>query len=179
MTETKNNASLIFRIATSNDAEIITALVNAAYRGESSKVGWTTEADLIVGDRILIDDVKAIIADPLSKILLCEYGGEIIGSVQLQKTDDTAYLGMFVVQPTLQGQGTGKQFLLRAEQFVQEAWGSKKIWMTVITLRDELMAYYERRGYRRTGRYKPFPKDAGASIPLIDGLQLEVLEKEL
>ena len=99
--------------------------------------------------------------------------------VHLQKMEGAAYLGLFVVQPILQGQGIGKQFMLRAEQYVQETWGINKIWMTVITLRDELIAYYERRGYRRTGIFKPFPKDAGSSVPLIEGLQLEVLEKEL
>ncbi len=179
MTETKIDALVTFRTARLNDAEIVTRLVNSAYRGESSKAGWTTEADLIVGDRILIEDIRELLADPLSVILLCEQGGEIVGSVHLQKTDETAYLGMFVVNPTSQGQGLGKQFMLRAEQFVQEVWSAKKIWMTVITLRGELIAYYERRGYQRTGQLKPFPKNAGASTPLIAGLQMEVLEKDL
>ncbi len=180
MTELNNELTLSFRPASDEDAAVVTRLINGAYRGESSKAGWTTEADLIVGDRIQIDGLRELIAQPHSVILLCEWNREIIGCVHLKKTEeDAAYLGLFVIQPTQQGQGAGKIFLRRAEQYARDTWDVKKIWMTVIVLREELIAYYERRGYRRTGATIPFPTDAGTSVPLIDNLQLEVMEKAL
>jgi ribosomal protein S18 acetylase RimI-like enzyme len=106
-------------------------------------------------------------------------GTEIIGSVHLRKMDSAAYLGLFVVKPTLQGLGIGKRFMRAAESIAQKEWGIARVSMTVITRRKELIAYYERRGYRRTGQISPFPTDAGASIPRVKGLQLEVLEKDL
>ena len=86
---------------------------------------------------------------------------------------------MFVVRPTLQGNGIGKHFLNAAERMAQQEWGVSKITMSVITLRPELIAFYERRGYRRTGEILPFPDDPAAGIPLVQGLQLEMLEKDL
>lgn len=180
MTEPDHNTPISYRTATAEDAAIVARLINSAYRGESSKAGWTTEADLIVGDRISPDGVRGLIAAPHSVVLLCEQGDKIIGCVHLKKTADAAaYLGLFVVQPTLQGQGIGKQFMEYAEQYAKDSWDVKSIWMTVVTLRNELIAYYERRGYRRTGNTHPFPKDAGASVPVIEGLQMETLEKSL
>ena len=176
------NPPLSFRPAVAADASHIAALVNSAYRGDSSRAGWTTEADLISGARIDEGAVRHLLAEPGSMMLLCVQGdeGEIVGSVHLKQTDATsAYLGLFVVKPTLQGSGIGKHFILEAERTVQGAFGSTRMWMTVISVRDELMAYYERRGYRRTGELKPFPSDAGASVPMVKNLQLEVLEKVL
>ncbi len=121
-----------------------------------------------------------MLAEIGSMILLCLQAGEIIGTVYLKRTDATsAYLGLFVVRPNLQGGGIGKQFLQAAERAVVKRFGSTRMWMTVITVRDELIAYYERRGYQRTGELKPFPKEAGASVPQVANLQMEVLEKRL
>ncbi|MEP7084731.1 MAG: GNAT family N-acetyltransferase [Betaproteobacteria bacterium] len=91
----------------------------------------------------------------------------------------SGYLGLFVVRPGLQGVGIGKQFMQTAETLAQQEWGITKMTMTVITVRQELIAFYERRGYRRTGRVRPFPADAGASVPRIKDLQFEVFEKNL
>ena len=84
-----------------------------------------------------------------------------------------------MVPPTLQGGGIGRRFLREAERVAQETFGISRIWMTVITLREELLAYYERRGYHRTGKTKPFPLESGASVPRVENLQLEILEKRL
>lgn len=161
------------------EAAFIAALVNSAYRGESSRAGWTTEADLLDGQRTDEQEVQSLIQDDRSMILLCQQGDEIIGSVLLQKQDDAAYLGMFVVRPELQGNGIGKQFLKTAELSAQQHWGSRKIVMSVITLRPELIAFYERRGYRRTGEVLPFPDDLAAGIPRVEDLKFEMLEKDL
>lgn len=171
--------NLSYRHAEPQDATKVAALVNGAYRGDSSRQGWTTEANLLEGARISSEGVHRLIIADDTIILLCSSGPDLIGCVQLQKTDDGAYLGMFVVSPLEQGNGIGKKFMLAAEALVQELWGVRKMWMTVITVRSELIAFYERRGYVRTGRLKPFPVDAEDHIFLVDNLQFEELEKIL
>ena len=166
-----------FRLARAADAPAIAALVNAAYRG--SRAGWTTEADLLEGDRIGADGVAGLLAGPGSVILLWEGQAGLLGSVHLQRGEEDAYLGLFVVQPDLQNGGLGKRLLAEAEAFVRQAWGTRRVRMTVLTARAELLAYYERRGYRRTGRRMPFPAEAGAGTPKAAGLELETLEKDL
>lgn len=177
---TTTQPQLSFRKATVEEAEFIARLVNSAYRGDSSKAGWTSEADLLDGQRTDPSEVESLIQDTAnSMILLCLQTDEIIGSVLLQKKEEAAYLGMFVVSPDLQGNGIGKQFLSAAERIAQYEWGVSKIIMSVITLRPELIAFYQRRGYRRTGEVLPFPDDPAAGIPLVQGLQFEMLEKDL
>lgn len=168
---------LSFRPATIADAAFVAQLVNSAYRGDTSRAGWTTEADLLTGERINADEMQALIASEDTVILLCLQGEKIIGSVQLQKIDDAAYLGMFVVQPTLQGGGVGKQFMQAAEDLVQKIWGVNRMWMSVISVRHELIAYYERRGYQRTGHFKPFPYAVEDASRHAEALKLEELEK--
>lgn len=174
-----DDTKLSYRHAEPKDAETIAALVNSGYRGDSSRQGWTTEANLLAGSRISAEGVHQLIHTEDTVILLCCRGQDVIGCVQLQKTGEGAYLGMFVVSPLEQGNGIGKQFMLAAEALVQKLWGVHKMWMTVITLRSELIAFYERRGYVRTGRYKPFPADAEDHIFLVENLQFEELEKVL
>jgi ribosomal protein S18 acetylase RimI-like enzyme len=174
-----NQPDLQFRKAVAADADRIADLVNSGYRGDASRAGWTTEADYLVGMRTDAQELRELIAGGDSAILLCVQAGELVGSVHLQRTGDSAYLGMFVVKPMLQGQGIGKRFMQAAEEFVAREWRSKCVQMTVITLRHELIAYYERRGYRRTGEFKPFPVEDRRSSLLVDNLQFEVLEKNL
>jgi ribosomal protein S18 acetylase RimI-like enzyme len=169
---------LSFREAVAAEAPAIAALVNSAYRGEASKAGWTTEADLLEGPRTDEAEVRALIEAPDSLILLCIDGDAIIGSVHLQKQGASAYLGMWVVQPTLQGRGIGKRFMRAAEELVQREWHATRMTMTVLKVRDELIAFYERRGYRQTGVTRPFPDDA-PSVPKVTGLEFETLEKDL
>lgn len=168
-----------FRTARRDEAEAIAALVNSAYRGDESRRGWTTEADLLEGRRIDRAGIEELIDATDSVVLLCLGGEEIVGSVHLERTGTSAYLGLLVVRPGLQGAGIGKKLLSAAEEFVRREWAARKMWMTVITLRDELIAFYGRRGYARTGRVKPLPLESGLSVALIDGLELEVLEKAL
>lgn len=167
-----------FRRAAPADVDAIVALVNSAYRGESSRAGWTTEADLLDGQRTDAEEIAHLIGADDSLILLCQRGDEIIGSVHLQKVDDaTAYMGMLVIRPVLQGRGLGKQFIRVAEQAARAEWGTARMQIWVITLRHELIAYYVRLGYRRTGGIRPFPADPRYGIPKLAGLQFEVLEK--
>lgn len=170
---------LTFRKANIEDAAAIAALVNSAYRGESSRRGWTTEADLLAGLRTETGEVLKMLAAENSQFLLCLEATALIGCVYLEKSGDAAHLGMFAVQPQHQGLGAGKQLLAYAEQIALETWRAQKIVMTVITRREELLAFYQRRGYRRTGVLKPFPMKSSLWTPLVTDLQLEVLEKPL
>jgi ribosomal protein S18 acetylase RimI-like enzyme len=172
------DSHLSFRRAAPADVDAIVALVNSAYRGESSRAGWTTEADLLDGQRTDAAEIAHLIGVDDSLILLCLRGEEIIGSVHLEKVDAiTAYMGMLVIRPVLQRQGLGKQFIREAEAVARAQWNTTHMQIQVITLRHELIAYYERLGYRRTGEIRPFPADPRFGIPKLAGLRFEVLEK--
>ncbi len=170
--------NLHFRRALGVDAQAVADLVNSGYRGDASRQGWTTEADYLVGKRTDTAEILRLLSDSDSMVLLCLEADEIIGSVHLQHEGSAAQLGMFVVKPTLQGQGIGKRFLDRAERTAASEWGVNRIQMHVITRRHELLAYYERRGYRRTGVLKPFPADDRRSTLTVPELKFEVLEKK-
>lgn len=171
---------LHYRVAAPADAPAIVELVNSAYRGDSSRAGWTTEADLLGGQRTDLDMVLELMQAPASRILLCEGGDGLLGSTHLvDKCDGQAYLGMFAVRPTLQGQGIGKAFLAAAEAFVREHFAAEALSMTVIRQRHELIAFYERRGYQRTGATEDFPRGERFGLPKVADLQLVVLSKSL
>ncbi|MEK8090745.1 GNAT family N-acetyltransferase [Thermithiobacillus plumbiphilus] len=172
-------APLSFRRAEAADVDAIVRLVNAAYRGDSSRAGWTTEADLLGGQRTDAGEVRELIETDDSLILLGYQGPDLAGSLHLKREGGSAYLGMFAIQPTLQGAGLGKRFIDEAERIAREEWQVQTMRMSVIGFRQELIAYYERRGYRRTGELLPFPIDPRFGIPRVEGLQLEVLEKRL
>lgn len=175
---------LHFRRAQPNDAEAIAALVNSGYRGEPSRAGWTTEADYLVGRRTDAAEVINLIGGPDSLILLGERDGELVGpelvcSAHLQRDRDGVQLSMLVVKPAWQARGIGKRLLLAAEHCARTTWGSLVLHMNVITLREELIAYYTRRGYRRTDIFKPFPIEDTRSTALVDDLRFEMLTKQL
>jgi ribosomal protein S18 acetylase RimI-like enzyme len=170
---------MTFRAATIADTEHIVALVNSAYRGDSSRAGWTTEADLLDGQRTDADEVSKLIHAADSLILLCLEGKNIIGSVHLQHENRKAYMGMLVIRPDLQGDGLGKKLMREAEITAIKMWGAGRMLMYVLLPRPELIAFYERRGYRRTGKLKAFPDEARFGLPRVAGLQMELMEKEL
>ena len=178
---------LTFRDATTADVDALVALIESAYRGESSRAGWTTEAHLLYGQRTDAHAVAAVIAHPASRIMLAERPGadgpELIACCQLEErggADGAAgYFGMFAVRPDEQGGGVGREVLAEAER-VARGWGATELHMTVIVQREELIAYYERRGYRRTGELSPFPYgDERFGLPQRDDLAFELLVKPL
>jgi ribosomal protein S18 acetylase RimI-like enzyme len=171
---------IVFRNATPADADAVIALVESAYRGDTSRAGWTTEADFLDGRRTGPDDVLAQIERPHSRILLAERDGQLLACAHAAVEDGAGYFGMFSVQPGLQNTGIGKAMLAQAERIAREDWQLPTMRMTVIDIRAELIAWYERRGYRRTGITKPFPYgDARFGIPKRDDLRFEILEKVL
>ena len=173
-------SAIAYRFATIDDIAALVALVESAYRGDVSRKGWTTEADLLDGQRTDPLGVAELIAKPGSCLLLGERGGDLLACANLERRNDIAYFGMFSVRPDLQGSGLGRSMLAEAERMAREDWRCREMQMTVISVRDELIAWYERRGYRRTGRYSPFPYgDERFGIPKRDDLRFELLVKTL
>lgn len=169
-----------FRLATPVDIGAIVALVESAYRGEVSRKGWTTEADLLDGQRTDPISVAELLAKPGCCILLGECGTELVACANLERRGDVGYFGMFSVRPDAQGTGLGRAMLAEAERIARSDWKCTEMQMTVISVRDELIAWYERRGYRRTGIYSPFPYgDERFGIPKRDDLRFELLVKPL
>jgi ribosomal protein S18 acetylase RimI-like enzyme len=162
--------------ATLADVPELVDLINSAYRGESSKKGWTTEANLIDGQRINKESLEQQITDLQTVILKnTNNEGQITGCVYLQKQRDKVYLGMLTVSPTLQANGLGKQLLNAAEAYAQSI-NCTAITMTVITTRTELINWYERRGYTKTGQTVPLviPEQFGR---LKQPLEMYIMEK--
>lgn len=151
-----NDASIL--PATEQDIPSLNELVQSAYRGESSRRGWTTEADLLDGIRTDEAGLKTMLANPRATILKYEDAGQLLGCVYLEKKGDSLYLGMLTVSPDAQAGGIGKQLMAAAEQVARDR-QCRAMTMTVIPQRHELIAFYERRGYRPTGETEPFPMD--------------------
>ncbi len=170
--------SLQISIASLANAEAINVLVNSAYRGDSSKKGWTTEADLLDGTRIDEEAVNELLRKPDTTILLCGEENELLGCVELRKDNQKLYLGMLSVKPTTQGKGIGKKLLMEAEIYAKGI-DCTKIYMTVISVRKELIDWYVRHGYELTGEKKPFSvPDIRWGIPKHE-LEFVVLEKQI
>ncbi len=171
---------LQFRAATEADIDAIVLLVTRAYRGESSRAGWTTEADLLDGDRIDPEVLRADIGRPRSRVLLALRDGALLACAHVADDGGRGYFGMFAVEPTLQGGGIGRAVVAECERIARTEWGLPGMRMTVIDLRGELIAWYERLGYRRNGEHLPFPYgDARFGVPRRDDLRFAVLEKAL
>lgn len=176
-------STLFFRNAEAADCERISNFVNAAYRGESSKIGWTTEEALLAGQRTDSERLQETIREHDSWIMLCfedDTEKKLLASVHLKKENSkTFYLGMLTVDPTLQGGGIGKSVMNECER-IAKRFGCIEMRMTVIHLRHELIAYYERRGYAMTGAWEAFPEsDPRFGLPKVRGLKLMEMKKKL
>lgn len=172
--------TLAFRAARPADVDALVALVQSAYRGDASRAGWTTEADLLDGQRTDPEGVGRTIADPNSRIVLAEQDGKLMACAHIECQPRGAYFGMFSVNPKSQGGGIGNQLIAECERIARDEWHCASVFMTVIRQRDELIAWYERRGYAKTGERKPFPYgDARFGLPKRDDLEFIVLEKRL
>ncbi len=172
------NSEISISIATEADIAALVTLVNSAYRGESSKKGWTTEAELLGGLRTDPITLLEQINQPGHTFLKAvDSTKKIIACVSLEEKANKLYLGMLTVQPDIQASGIGKKMLAASEEFaLSKHLGC--IEMTVISVRSELISYYERRGYRATGEKRDFPSDPKFGIQK-QALEFIVLEKHL
>lgn len=172
--------SITVRTAHRDELDRIVDLVTSAYRGESSRAGWTTEADLLDGQRTDAEAVGAAFDDPRSDLLIAERDGALLGCIMVDRGDDvTAHFGMFAVDPTRQSGGIGGRLLDAAEDRARE-WGCTHLALEVLKQRTELQAWYRRRGYEPTGATEPFPYgDERFGEPRRDDLVFLVLRREL
>ncbi|MEN8219223.1 MAG: GNAT family N-acetyltransferase [Pseudomonadota bacterium] len=165
---------LVLEEARQDYIEYICDLVNLAYRGEN---GWTKETDLIGGDRASTKEVEEYMSAPNAHLLVAIENGEILSCICIEKKESSAYIGLFAVHPRLQGKGVGKEILSQAEGYASTKLKVRKYVMVVVSQRKELISYYERRGYVRTGNIQEYPTHLNVGIPLDSGLTIEYLEK--
>lgn len=167
-----------FGPATPSDIPEISKLVNSAYRGETSRAGWTTEADFLDGQRTDIEALRDHLQD--GTILQLREDGELIGCVYLEEAEaGVYYLGMLTVKPHLQAAGLGREILQKGEAYAK-AKGARRIHLQVLHVRDTLISWYERRGYKPNGKTEPFHYgDARFGLPLRPDLYFIQFEKPL
>ena len=163
-----------YRIAAPADVPAIRALIESGYRGDSARRGWTNEADLLEGDRTSEAEIAEMVAAPDKRVLLAERDGALIGTVTATDLGSgKAYMGLLCVNPLLQAAGLGRALIARIEALAAQDFGARPMELTVVDARAELIAYYERRGYVRTGEIRPFP------LPLDVPYLMVVLERAI
>jgi len=160
--------------AEQDQAQAIADLVNLTYRGEA---GWTRETHIIQGDRTNWQEVEAAMIIPDARFFVINRPQSLASCIYIAKENDHAYLGFFAVHPSLQGKGLGNYMLEQAEIFALRTLDVHKLVMFVVAQRPELIAFYQRRGYLRTGRIETYPLHLGIGVPKVSGLTIEYLEK--
>lgn len=167
-------------IAIPEDVKELNKLVNSAYRGEESKKGWTTEAEILDGIRIDEQALEILLGRSGATILKSfDRSGTILGTVCLEVKSHDLYLGMFAVSPVSQGSGIGKSLLSAAEKFAFEN-NCGRILISVISTRIELIDWYKRHGYVATGNSVAFEQIEGRfGDPKVPAISLIEMEKML
>ena len=176
------------RLAAGDDTNALIQLINSAYRGESSRQGWTTEADLLGGQRTDAREITELLADSTGCFLLADAvtpiddasgstADSLLGCLHLKHDQAAVWIGMFAIRPGQQGNGLGSRLLREAEAHSLAVWQPRCWRMAVISNRAELLAYYARRGYHDTGERLPFPDDIRFGLPKVDHLCFNVIEK--
>ncbi|MFN3668605.1 MAG: GNAT family N-acetyltransferase [Brevundimonas sp.] len=172
---------LSIRDAGPTDVPALHRLIESAYRGEASRAGWTTEADLLEGQRTDPDDLADILADPAQALLTAWRGDDLVGCVLIaDRGQGIGYFGMLSIRPTLQGAGLGRRLVTAAHAALADRFGATRVRISVLPQRQTLIAWYERLGYRRTGDTLPFPYgNPRFGLPLRDDLHFVVMERAL
>lgn len=175
-----SNTGSVFRNATVADAKVLVDLIRSAYRGETSQQGWASEADFVGGDRIDQSGVCNLIAAPNSMILILADGMSVVACCQLEdRGGGIVYFGTFAVDPGAQARGVGRRVLAEAERIAKTRYGATALEISVLAPQNQLISYYERQGFHRTGKTGPFPSDPIFARPLVDNLYFVLLEKDL
>ncbi|RZJ04266.1 MAG: GNAT family N-acetyltransferase [Brevundimonas sp.] len=172
---------ITIRDAVAADIPALHPLIESAYRGEASRAGWTTEADLLDGQRTDPEDLADILADPKQALLSAWRGDDLVGCVLIaDRGEGTGYFGMLSVSPTLQGGGLGRRLVEAAHAALAQRFGARRVRISVFPQRETLIAWYERLGYRLTGDTLPFPYgNPRFGLPLRDDLYFRVMERAL
>jgi len=172
---------IVIREAVAADIPALHQLIQSAYRGEASRAGWTTEADLLDGQRTDPDELADIIADPKQALLTAWRGDAVVGCVLIaDRGQGTGYFGMLSIRPTLQGGGLGRRLVEAAHAALVGRFGARRVRISVFPQRETLIAWYERLGYRRTGDTLPFPYGHPRyGLPRRDDLYFVVMERGL
>ena len=170
-----------FRLATLADVPRLQPFVHAAYRGDSARRGWTHEADLLDGQRIDEAALNAILADPVEAIVVAEIHDALVGCVRITDLGKgLCSLGLLAVNPERQALGLGRRLIAAAEANARDQFAARRMEMTVIVQRIELIDWYGRRGYQPTGETRPFPAtDPRFGVPRRGDLAFIVLERVL
>lgn len=175
-----STAEGVFRNATVADAPVLVDLIRSAYRGHASEQGWTSEADFVGGDRIDESGVCERILAPGSMMLILTYGMRMVACCQLQDRGcGIVYFGTFAVDPGVQARGVGRRVLAEAERTAKTRYGATRLRMSVLDRQAQLISYYERQGFHRTGETGPFPSDPAFARPLVPDLHFVYLEKDV
>ncbi|MGZ9114665.1 MAG: GNAT family N-acetyltransferase [Brevundimonas sp.] len=172
---------ILIRDAVAADIPALHHLIESAYRGETSRAGWTTEADLLAGQRTDAEDLAGILADPKQQLLSAWRGDELLGCVLIaDRGEGTGYFGMLSVSPALQGGGLGRRLVEAAHAALADRFGARRVRISVFPQRQTLIGWYERLGYRLTGDTLPFPYgNPRFGLPLRDDLYFLVMERAL
>lgn len=172
---------ILIRDATAGDIPALHRLIESAYRGETSRAGWTTEADLLAGQRTDPEDLTTILADPAQAMLTAWRGQDLLGCILIaDRGEGGGYFGMLSVSPTLQGGGLGRRLVEAAHAALAERFGARRVRISVFPQRESLIEWYRRLGYAPTGETLPFPYgDTRFGLPLRDDLHFIVLERPL
>ena len=172
---------ITIRDAVPADIPALHRLIESAYRGEASRAGWTTEADLLDGQRTDPEDLADILADPKQALLTAWSDGDLLGCVLIaDRGEGTGYFGMLSIRPTLQAGGLGRKLVEAAHAALAERFGARRVRISVFPQRETLIAWYQRLGYCLTGATLPFPYgDPRFGLPKRDDLYFVVMEQEL
>lgn len=167
-------SAIDIRIADEREAMLVHPVIERAYRGDSARLGWTHEADLVGGARTDAATLRSLVTDPASRLLIAWQGDTPVGCVNIaDRGERLAYLGLLCIEPALQGAGLGNRLMAAAEDAARTSFNATRIEMTVIDRRAELIDWYRRRGYAPSGETRDFP------IPLDPPLFMMVLVKRL
>lgn len=161
-------------VANQEQIEEIVDIVNSAYRGD---IGWTKETDIVDGARTSISEIQSLISKPDAHLLIAKDKGGIFSCVCMEEDGCDAYIGMFAVKPDIQGNGIGKAVLQLAEEYALVQLRARKLILIVVSQRPELISYYERRGYVKTGQIEEYPIHLNVGVPKVTGLTIQYLEK--
>jgi predicted N-acetyltransferase YhbS len=158
------NINYHIQTVTESDIPAITQLVNSAYQGEPGSKSWTSEGNIVAGQRTTEDVVRNLLQQPGISMLKCfDEQQTIVGCVLLEKKENTLYLGMLSVDPQMQASGIGKLLLQQGELYAQDQ-GYDTVTITVINIRHELIDWYKRKGYRPTGNSQPFSNHSSKAL---------------